>query len=90
MLGRSNSVKRHWFGIETGVVGLSEYSSLVSEEMKEKVEAAKMDILAGKDVFSGVIYDNTGKLRCADGENISDELLLEKMDWYVDGVVLDE
>jgi basic membrane protein A len=90
MLGKANSVKRHWFGIDTGVVGLSEYSSLVSEETKEQIETAKKEILSGKDVFSGIIYDNEGKLRCDEGENISDEILLEKMNWYVDGVVIDE
>lgn len=90
ILGKSNSVKRHWFGIDTGVVELSEYSSLVSEDAAALVEEAKKDIFAGKDVFSGVIYDNEGKMRCDEGENISDEILLKKMDWYVDGVVMDE
>jgi len=90
MLGKSNSVKRHWFGIDTGVVELAEYSDLVSEEARTLVEEAKNDILSGKDVFSGIIYDNEGLQRCDEGENISDEILLEKMDWYVDGVVIDE
>ncbi len=90
VLGKSNTVKRHWFGMETGVVELMECSSLVSEETKRKVEMTKQDIMEGKDVFSGVIYDNTGKLRCDEGESISDEILLEKLDWYVDGVVIYE
>ena len=34
IMGKSNSVKRHWFGIDTGVVELTEYSSMVSEETK--------------------------------------------------------
>lgn len=90
VLGKANDVKRHWFGIDTGVVGLSEYSSDVSGEVKQEVDAAKNAILAGKDVFSGVIFDNNGELRCDDGELISDEQLLEKLDWYVDGVVIYE
>lgn len=90
MLGKSNSVKQHWFGIDTGVVELSEYSPLVSEEARLQVEKAKKDIMEGKDVFSGVIYDNEGVQRCDEGENISDEILLEKMDWYAEGVVIDE
>lgn len=90
MQGKANSVKRHWFGIDTGVVGLAEYSELVDEEIIGKVEMAKEEMCAGKDVFSGVIYDNTGGLRCDEGESISDEILLEKMDWYVDGVVIYE
>lgn len=90
MLGKSNSVKRHWYGIDTGVVELSEYSDQVSEEAKRRIEEAKKDILSGKDVFSGIIYDNEGLQRCDEGENISDEILLEKMEWYVDGVIIDE
>lgn len=88
--GKSNSVKSHWYGIDTGVVELSTYSDLVSEEARVLVEKAKKDILSGKDVFSGVIYDNKGVQRCDEGENISDEILLKKMDWYVDGVIIDE
>lgn len=88
--GESNTVKRHWFGIETGVVKLSEYSSVVSEQTRERVETVTQELIGGKHVFSGVIYDNQGTLRCDEGEAISDEVLLEKMNWYVDGVVLYE
>jgi len=88
--GRANSVKRHWFGIETGVIKLAELSPEVSQETIQAVEAAKQEILSGKPVFSGVIYDNAGELRCDTGENISDEILLEKLNWYVDGVILHE
>ena len=90
ILGKANSVKYHWFAIDTGVVGLAEYSPLVSKEIQEQVEMAKKEILSGKDVFSGVIYDTKGMLRCNEGENISDEILLKKMNWYVNGVVIDE
>lgn len=88
--GRGNSVKRHWFGIETGVVALSEYSLQVDTGIKEQVENAKAEMAEGKDVFSGIIYDNEGTLRCGEGESISDEILLERMDWFVDGVVIYE
>ena len=88
--GKGNSVRSHWFGMDTGVVKLSEYSPLVSEETKQLVEAAKQEIIVGRDVFSHVIYDNQGQLRCNKDEAISDEILLEKMDWYVDGVMIYE
>ncbi len=90
MQGKSNSVKSHWFGMDTGVVKLSEYSSAVTEETIQAVEAAKEKMIAGNDVFSQVIYDNQGKMRCGEGEAIRDEILLEKMDWFVDGVVIYE
>ncbi len=90
MQGKANTVKRHWFAIDTEVVGLAEYSVLVDDATKEMVENARQKMYGGEDVFSGVIYDNTGELRCDEGELVSDEILLEKMDWFVDGVVIYE
>lgn len=89
LVGEANSVKRHWFGIETGAVGLGEYSPLVTEELRREIEEEK-NLLKENSVFSNEIYDNTGVLRCDAGESLSDEILLEKMDWYVEGVVLHE
>jgi len=89
LVGETNSVKRHWFGIETGVVGLGEYSPLVTEELQEELEEGKIRIEKNS-VFSNTIYDNEGNLRCDDGESLSDEILLEKMDWFVEGVSLRE
>ena len=80
----------YWQGIETGAVGLDEYSPLVSEDIKQKVEEAKARIIDGNDVFSGNIKDNEGNLRCEEGEFLSDRELLGSMDWYVEGVVLHE
>ncbi len=88
--GKSNSVKSHWFGMDTGVVKLAEYSEAVTAETIQAVEQAKEKMIAGKDVFSQMIYDNQGNLRCDEGEAIRDEILLEKMDWFVDGVVIYE
>ena len=88
--GKGNSVKHHWFGIEKGVVGLAEYSPLVSEETKQAVEKAENALISGEAVFSGDIFDNNGNRRCAEGESISDSILLEKMDWFVNGVVIHE
>ena len=90
MQGKGNSVKRHWFAIDSGVVGLAPYSSLVDDDIKEQVENAKQRIHAGEDVFFGEIYDNNGELRCNNGELVSDEILLEELDWFVDGVEIYE
>lgn len=84
--GEANSVKRHWFGIDTGAVGLTEFSSAVDEEMRQKINEAQQELYAGKNIFSGTIYDNMGELRCDEGESVSDSILLESMDWYVEGV----
>lgn len=88
--GRANSKQHHWCGIETGAVGLSEYSPLVTEEIILEIEKAKSEILSGKDVFSGEIYDNTGVLRCREDEFISDSALMSDFDWYVNGVIINE
>ena len=56
------------------------------KQATELFAQAKQELLTGKDVFSGVIYDNAGKLRCGEKEVISDEMLLEQFDWYVEGV----
>ena len=43
-----------------------------------------------EDVFSGVIYDNEGKLCCKENQAIRDEDLLKQFDWYVEGVEIYE
>ena len=68
---------------------MGDYSPLVPEELRQEIEHVK-SFMAENSVFSNVIYDNTGQLRCDNGESLSDEVLLEKMDWYVEGVVLHE
>ena len=84
--GNSASIKTYWVGMEENAVKLDDFSGLVSEEIKAEAAKARNQILAGQDVFSGVIYDNEGKLRCKENQTIRDEILLEQFDWYVEGV----
>jgi len=84
--GQANTLEHDWMGLETGVITLTEYSPLVSEETKAEVEEATQEILSGLDVFSGTIYDNQGKERCAVGETMSDKALIYDMNWLVEGV----
>jgi len=84
--GKSDAVNTYWVGVERGAIGLSEYSSKVSQEAIAEVERAIEEMKNGFDVFSGEIYDKEGIRRCRDGETISDDNLLKKMDWYVEGV----
>lgn len=86
MRGKGNSQENYWIGIEKGAVSLSEYSSEVTQEIQDEVEKAKKEILEGKDVFLGVIYDNQGNLRCGEDEVIGDEMLLEQFNWYAEGI----
>jgi len=75
-----------WLGLESEVTQLGEFSPLVSEAAKYEVEKAAEEILEGQDVFTGTIYDNKGKLRCGEGEAISDKTLMYGMDWLAEGV----
>jgi basic membrane protein A len=84
--GELNSVKNHWLGIERGVVMLSDYSPAVSEPMINKLDSIKQELINNKQIFSGRIYDNKGQLRCEEGEAISDDTLLEDINWLVKGV----
>lgn len=86
LVGKGNLKSNYWIGMEVEAVGLSAYSPEVSAEIMAEVEKAKNEILAGADVFSGVIYDCEGTLRCGEKESISDEVLLEQFDWFVEGV----
>lgn len=90
MQGKANSKQHHWCGLETGAVGISQCSPLVTEEMLAEIKKAESEILSGQDVFSGEIYDNSGTLRCSKDEFISDSALMKNFDWYVDGVVICE
>ena len=86
LVGKANIKENYWIGLEAGAVGLSQCSDEVTDEIKQEVEKAKQEILSEHDVFFGMIYDNTGQLRCGEKEVISDELILEQFDWFVEGV----
>jgi basic membrane protein A len=84
------SVPNYWIGVEDDAVGLDFYSDEVTEEIKNEVDKAKSEMESGYEVFSGVIYDNNGEQRCNEGEVISDDVLLQQMDWFAEGVEIYE
>ena len=84
--GELNSIKNHWLGIERGAVTLSNYSPSVTPLMTSQIDSLKQELINGKLIFSGRIYDNTGQIRCEEGEAISDDTLLENINWLVKGV----
>ena len=88
--GNGNAYVNFGIGLDKGVVGLSAYSEEVTVEIYDEVEKARNEILTGKEIFCGEIYDNTGKKRCDVNESIRDEILLEKFDWFVEGVEIYE
>ena len=90
MSGRSNFSSSYWLGFEEGAVALHPLSPLVSEETASLASAEKQRIVNDRSVFSGVIYDNQGTLRCDKDERISDHELFTGMDWFVEGVEIYE
>ena len=75
----------YWAGITEGAVDLIDYSSAVREDERRIIEQAKKDIGNGYTIFSGLIRDNQGRVRCAQDESISDAALT-RLDWFVEGV----
>lgn len=79
----------YWEGIETGTVTLSPLTDNVKDGIAETVETYRKKLETGSyDVFYGPVTDTEGTLRIAEGENMSDEAMLNEFEWYVEGVVL--
>ncbi len=88
--GETNTKENFWIGLNEEAVGLSALSKDVTEAEKEQLEQARKRLLSGQEVFSGLIFDIDGQVKCNEGEIISDAELLEKFDWYAMGVKLYE
>ncbi len=83
--------KHYWEGIDTGMVSLAPLTDKVNDETEAIVLQEMQKISSGTyDVFYGPIYDNEGKLRVEEGECMTDNVMLNEFDWYVEGVVNDE
>jgi len=75
-----------WHGLKENVVALSPMNPVVPKEVVAKVDAYKMEMIAGKRaVYQGPIYDQAGKLMVAEGKTLSDEEL-HQQNWYVKGI----
>ncbi|KXG78652.1 BMP family ABC transporter substrate-binding protein [Thermotalea metallivorans] len=83
--GRWKSEK-YWGNMKAGVVKLAPMTDLVDAETKALVAAKEKEILEGTwDVFTGEIKDQTGTVRVAAGQKMTDEEMLS-FDWFVEGV----
>lgn len=81
----------YWEGVDTGIVDLAPLTDNVKAGTKEIIEKEYERIKTGElEVFYGTIYDNKGNKRVDAEENIADEALLNKFNWYVDGVEINE
>jgi len=61
------------------------------ETLESFMEGERQRIVAGYfDAFYGPLRDNQGQLRVPQGENLSDDVLFGSLDWYAEGVQLDD
>lgn len=90
MSGRVNFNSSYWLGLKEGAVKLYPLSGVVAPEAAQMEADKEQQLMLGQSVFSGVIYDTQGQLRCDEGERISDAELFSGMDWYVKGVKIYE
>ena len=81
------SGKNYFDDMASGLVDIAPLSAAVPAETREKVASARQRIESGSwDVFHGPIYDQNGWLRVRPEENIPDQVLVESMDWFVQGI----
>ncbi len=74
---------------EDSTVYLAEMTDAVPSSVRMEVEIVQARLADAENIhlpFVGPISDNTGVLRVADGDEMTDEELL-RMCWYVDGVI---
>lgn len=88
--GKEREMTAFWLGISEDAVDIYDISERVPGEALTAIEAAKQNMISGKDVFSGYIRDMKGLVRCEEDEMISDRMLLTDMFWLAEGVVIDE
>jgi len=77
----------YWGGMETGLVELAPYGPMVPQKVRDYVNKRKQEIIEGTfKVFSGPLYDQNGKLKVKEGEEMPDGDKLS-IQWFVEGVV---
>ena len=81
----------YWESADTGVVDIAQLSDKADSGILQEIEKARERFHSGTfDVFYGPIYDNSGALRVAQGESMTDSAMINDFDWYVDGIVIEE
>ena len=81
----------YWEGVETGIVSLAPFTDNVNSGTEEIVAREMEKLSSGTyDVFYGPILDNCGNVCVKAGESITDSVMLNEFDWYVEGVVNEE
>ncbi len=78
----------YWEGVGSGIISLAPLTDNVKDGTEEIVANQMEKLRSGTyDVFYGPIIDNCGNVRVNEGESLSDTVMLNEFDWYVEGVV---
>lgn len=75
-----------WPGLKEGIVDLAPFGAMVPQNVQDKVNKEKADIIGGKKIFTGPIKDQKGTVKIAGGVAATDKELLG-MTWFVKGVI---
>jgi basic membrane protein A len=67
---------------------LGKFGGFVKDDVKKKVEAVQQQMIDGKKFIVGPIKDTKGRVRIKDGEEVSEEFMYSKWDWYVEGITV--
>ena len=74
-------------GVKDGCMAVAPFGSKVPKEVQDKVLQAMKDADDGKIVvFKGPIKDQTGAVKVAEGQTLTDDQL-GSLDWFVEGVI---
>ena len=87
MQNRTWKASSDWPGLAEGVVDLAPFGPMVPPAVRERVQARRAEIVAGRErVFAGPIADQQGTVRIPADAVATDQELLG-MNWFVQGVV---
>lgn len=80
----------YWRGLEAGIVDIAPYNQIVPQAVQEMVNSKKQAIIDGTfQVFKGPLLDIKGVEKVGSDYILTDEEL-RSMDWFVNGVVLQD
>lgn len=89
-LQKKNSVSNYWVGADKDAIEIQFFSDAVSDSARQVVEGVLDSLKHGMDVFTGPMYDNRHRKRCEKNEVVSDLILRDEMNWFVEGVTIYE
>jgi basic membrane protein A len=77
---------QYWGPMSDGIVDLAPFGAMVADDTKKLIDDTKKKIIAGQwDVFWGPVKDQSGAVKIAAGQKMTDAEMLS-FNWFVEGV----